>query len=371
MPDSFTIRAMKGFVTVLAAVLSSIGIGVGVEAAINPVTVSVRAQALSHFVGYTLTGSAQSMSAKFFVPKILEGPESHASTWIGLESPSNAFIQIGVLEDKFSPDLPAYYAGFWSDDTVGFRPQLILPKSLTQAAIRPGDLIAVSIAAVNGGWRLHFFDAQDRLSFDRTVDMVNTGFNSAQWLQEDPTNANSLEPLPYPRLSGIRFTNLKFNGDSPRLGYRDESWMSLPELDFAPTPISDDSFSIERVYFTAAQAEFLNASTPYEVAANRFDDVENMWRTHPPSRVNALDTLRPFLLAEQRYNQVLASKTWPLISGGDISELIRDNQLDASALSALASSEPRPDGRLLADLAQARKMKAATNPRIAAGLGLP
>jgi hypothetical protein len=87
--------------------------------------------------------------------------------------------------------------------------------------------------------------------------------------------------------------------------------------------------------------------------------------------IPANEALQPFLQAEQQYNSMLSGKSWPLIPVGDVEALVNGDRLDAAALSALASSEPRPSEKTVAALVQARETKAAVIRRIDAELGLP
>jgi hypothetical protein len=341
-----------------------------------PVATTVPASALGTFAGYDWIGPVSTVAAEWRVPKITLLNTSDSSTWIGVQSPTGGFVQIGTTEDS-TPALDAFNGGsavdqgFWSDDTVEFHPQRFDRSGVFDQHVRAGDLISASIAEVSGGWRLRLHDARSGLSFDQTIPMTTSDFNETEWYQEDPTNTDTNEPLPYPRLSSVMFTHLSINGEWPVLGFEDAVWMSVPHRDFRVSGLRNDSFEVEPIRFDQAQAQFLAARAPYEDAARRFDNIENTWRVHPPGPAAALKTLAPFQAAERHYDQTLISHTWTGVSSAEVAALIRSNRLDLTALLALARAEPHPGPDLLTELTSARADKWAANSAIDVALGLP
>lgn len=93
-------RYSRGLLTVV--IITTITIGVGTEALVRHNSAdNLPPSALGTFVGYRWFGTTHSISAKWRVPRILQTSEAHASTWIGLQNESGAFIQVGTTEDSF------------------------------------------------------------------------------------------------------------------------------------------------------------------------------------------------------------------------------------------------------------------------------
>jgi len=214
-----------------------------------PPRLVIPASALGTFAGYEWIGPVHTVSAEWRVPKITLLNSSDSSTWIGVESPSGAFVQIGTTEDS-SPQSDilngglAVDQGFWSDDTVEFHPQLLDDMSYLDQHVRAGDLVTASITRVLGGWQLRLHDERSALSFDQKIPMTTAAFDEVEWLQEDPTNSDTNEPLPYPNLGPVVFTHLSVNGFPPVLGFDNAVWMSVPNRDFSVTGLRNDSFEV-------------------------------------------------------------------------------------------------------------------------------
>ena len=299
MPNSIR---LSGRVVLFFVVLVGAAWMVGPQVA-APATPTVPSNALGRFVGYTTIGRPHSISAEWRVPSISDSSEAHASTWIGLQSESGAFIQVGTLEDSFPGYIKSVplgiaekipqriiYSGFWSGDA-----ELFHPKSTFSEPVLPGDLIAASISKTKRCWRLQLVDTRDQARFVRTIKMVNAVLTEAEWIQEDPTNLATDGPLPYPHLSQVRLTKVKLNGRPPSIDLANESWMSVPGRDFAPTSLAGDGFQIVPVRLDAVQTRWVTARVRYEQAAYRFDIKQGTWRTHPPMSTTATADLRPFL----------------------------------------------------------------------------
>jgi peptidase A4-like protein len=363
-------RCSRGLLAV--AVVTTVAIGVGTEAFVrySPAN-NVPAIALGPFVGYRFFGTTHSISAKWRVPRILQTSEAQASTWIGLQNESGAFIQVGTTEDSFvgSNDLARnedIYAGFWSGDKVSFRPQPTFRQS-----VHPGDLISASIAETKSGWRVQIVDARDRTKYIRTLKIGATDLTEAEWFQEDPTNTATDSPLPYPQLSQIRLTDLKRNGSSPSFSLDNQEWMSVPGMDFAPTELKHDSYQVVPVHLNAIQARWVASKVSYMIVATKFDLAQDAWRTRPPTSFLARSELQPFLEVLHAYEQTLENRSWPLVPRSGINELVTALRHDAAALTALANAEPNPGGNRIARLDQSRTNLRIAEQRVTNKMGLP
>jgi hypothetical protein len=95
-----------------------------------------------------------------------------------------------------------YYA-FWSDTQLGFR-------GVPLFGVHPADRIAVSLRRRNDGWQLAIVDAStltQRRFF--TPDESAGVFNLAEFLQEDPARLPDVDAVPYPKLAGMRFAQMR------------------------------------------------------------------------------------------------------------------------------------------------------------------
>jgi hypothetical protein len=147
--------------------------------------------------------------------------------------------------------------------------------------------------------------------------------------------------------------------------------MSAADGDFAPRPLVGNSFSVLRITLNQAQAQFELAIEPFNIAAVRFDDVESTWSAHPPTSKSALATLRPFLKAVKAGNRVLAGRAWEHVTEANVHALIRAENRDAAALTALAQAEPDPSQGDITTLARARAVLRRAGHRVHAELHLP
>jgi hypothetical protein len=362
---------LPGTRLVIIVVLVAIGIGVGTDAAPTTLANSVPPSALGAFVGYRAFGTSHSISAEWRVPRILGSSEAHASTWIGLQNESGAFIQVGTTEDSFVGDREGIphgvsYAGFWSGDKVEFRPQPTLPQP-----VRAGDLMSASISETKSGWRVQLVDTRNEMHFVRTMRLGTTDLTEAEWFQEDPTDEVTNSPLPYPHLSQIRWTNLELNGDAPNFSLDNQEWMSVPGMDYAPTTLKGDSYRVIPVHLDSLQVRWAIAKVPYSPVAKTFDDEEATWREHPPSSRLAKAELRPFVAALHAYDQTLAHRSWPPVPRSDIHELIVAYSQDGAALAALANAEPKPSTSIIARLDETRINLRVATQRVLNQMGLP
>jgi hypothetical protein len=248
---------------------------------------------LGHFAGYVWDGGrVGSVSATFTVPRILPGspPGSFGATWIGAQAPGvdGPFIQIGVNEVHLLAPVTllgrriernVYYA-FWSDTRLHFHARLL-------AVVHPGDQIAVSLHHVHDGWKLALVDATRRAATRFfTRDEAHGAFNWAEWLQEDPTVRG--KPLPYPRLAGVHFAELRGDYMSPTGLRLLSQWMTVSRGDLGPSPLSGDAFTERHRRLGRASASFWRLALPEDAAAAAFDaDMLHWSATTPRAAITA------------------------------------------------------------------------------------
>jgi hypothetical protein len=205
------------------------------------------------------------------VPRILKGsPPGSASTWIGAgaRGPRRAFIQLGTIETQGSATRPggdprARYQAFWSDARHGLQPQTLF-------LVKAGDDLSASLAAAGKRWRLAIVDRSSGASRFFTGDEAATSFNRADWTQEKEASGEH-SPDPYPHLATVRFRALTINSAPPGPAHLSALWMSVGGNSVAPSPLYEDSFTIQRAPRpSAAGAQFLRIAAAEDAAANAF-----------------------------------------------------------------------------------------------------
>ncbi|MGH2849049.1 MAG: G1 family glutamic endopeptidase [Solirubrobacteraceae bacterium] len=230
---------------------------------------------LGDFAGYVWrSGPVAAVSATLTVPRIgRPSPRrSIAGTWIGAQAPGvdGPFIQIGINQVHVTPSLAVYYA-FWSDTTLQFHPRFIF-------AVHAGDVVAASLRRRPAGWALAIVDATTRVARRfTTADEAAGAFNLAEFLQEDPTSSAHSE-LPYPRLAGGRFRQLRVNDATPPRGTLLSQWMSNQRDDIAPSRLAGDAFTLHPTKLTAAVARYLRLIAPPNLAGQAYDTDVAGWR---------------------------------------------------------------------------------------------
>jgi peptidase A4-like protein len=210
------------------------------------------------FGGYSISVHTTEIGAEWRVPTIRpHSADGDASTWIAVQNFERDFIQIGTTENKVNG--VALYGIFWSDVTVGFHPQQLLYVS-------PGDLIRFTMVQTPRGWRLSFDDLTNN-----TPETINVPyapgayFDSAQWLQEDPTIGGPAHHEPYPSMSLTTFTHLTVNDVVPRLRADDGQALSTADGVYViPTVPKGDEFSFTNA--TGATRQLLSDLYAYNVA---------------------------------------------------------------------------------------------------------
>jgi hypothetical protein len=210
------------------------------------------------FGGYSISQHTTEIGAEWRVPAISpRSADGDASTWIAVQNFERDFIQFGTTENKVNG--VALYGVFWSDVTVGFSPQQLLYVS-------PGDLIRFTMTQNAKGWRLSFDDLTDNTPETINVPYARGAyFDSAQWLQEDPTIGGPANHEPYPSMLLTTFSHLTVNDAAPTLHTDDGQVLSTADGVYViPTTPKDDQFSFTNA--TGATRQFLSDLYAYNVA---------------------------------------------------------------------------------------------------------
>lgn len=191
------------------------------------------------FGGYQLypVDPVTTVSAEWTVPTIsVNSSEGDASTWIGVQSQSGAFSQVGTVENRNS-STDQYYA-FWSDTAKSFRPLFLL-------GVKPGDSVKTSMALKPEGWSLTLDDITSGKA--RTVQTrygASDQFNSCEWFQENPVYGQ-FDHTDYPSLSMVTFRKMALNHSTPKFSFQDAQTLSTSnDTFFVPTHVKHNQFSL-------------------------------------------------------------------------------------------------------------------------------
>jgi hypothetical protein len=193
------------------------------------------------FGGYQLypADPVTSVSAEWTVPTISTNSSAgDASTWIGVQSQSGAFSQVGTVENRNSDNGDDQYYAFWSDTAKGFRPLFLL-------GVRPGDSVTSTMTLKPEGWALSLDDATSGKT--RTIQTrygANDQFNSCEWFQENPVYGQ-FDHTNYPTLSTVAFRDMALNHAKPTFNFQEAQTLSTyNDTFFVPTHVKDNGFSL-------------------------------------------------------------------------------------------------------------------------------
>ncbi len=266
--------------------------------------------------GYAWRGPVRSVGASWRVPHILGSRDGWAATWVGAQSRSSAFIQLGIAQVRSrSRD---GYAAFWSDRTRRFLPQWIFRR------IHPGDEVTATISLHGGEWTLVFSDAtsgqQTRFS---TREEAGSSFGQAEWTQEDP--GPSGKPVPYLELSSVALRRVSVNSASPSHARLLSVWMTAAGRYFAPSPFSGSSFSIRPASLSAPGDRYLSIIVPLDKVVRRLDTLLSRW-SGPSFRRQIGPALRDLASELRRSDAALAANRWPEPAVAGVNALVTHNR---------------------------------------------
>lgn len=314
----------------------------------------------SGFAGYFATAPAVTeIAASWSVPAIAaKSPAGSASTWIGAQTASGGFVQVGTVEEETIWGY-ALYQGFWSDPAKSFRPQML-------GFVRPGDRITAEMRqGQDGGWILELRDTT-RASV-RTVEPPGNGgsFNRGEWLQEDPVaSEDGFADVTYPTMSEVTFTALSLDGRPPALSYAaNGAALTSPNgVCLVPTPVRDDGFTVHPP--PAAGAAYLRAVLPLNVA---IQELEVASATPAGAKTAGAALIEAF----GRFDAALSRMRWPAALDGDVSLFEAHNAQVVSDLRRLEAATAATAGAALQTLFRAMSDDPRLSSPIRAAVGLP
>jgi hypothetical protein len=224
----------------------------------------------SGFGGYVEKAPVTSISAQWRVPTILrDSADGSAATWIGVQGPDSAFIQVGTEENKEKGNFESQYQVFWSDTVENFHPHAVMTVSA-------GDLIGASLVHLGTKWHIQVEDLTTREVGPVLIGYSNKlTFDAGEWIQEDPVeDPTSGFDATYPSLSNVTFQKLRLNGHPPHLTFNDASALStLAGRSYVPSTIDHDGFVLRRV--VGEPLQYLSDVYPLNLRLNYLFDEAN------------------------------------------------------------------------------------------------
>jgi len=329
---------------------------------------SVRADP-NGFGGYEMPGHVTEISAGWKVPTIsATSPNGDASTWVGVDNQSRAFIQLGTLENKIgfgfgvNTSTEDVYDAFWSDTSLDFHPHSL-------GRVTAGDQVYAEMVQTARGWVLHFRDPARRLSVVLPTSYgAGAKFTRSEWLQEDPV-PHALAPYvdsPYPSMSTVSLGGLTVNQKPPRLTYSNaKALASANGVFLVPTRFAQDMFMMEPA--DPIEVQYLEDVEPINAGSNEFyDAVQGI-----VSGLTAQDAAALWISALSTCATQLLSQPWPTTTRGDVSRLATSTTKVAADLRTWESAASSKRAKLLKQAHDDQATSSKLADAIRSEIGLP
>jgi len=312
------------------------------------------------FGGYQLypADPVTSVSAKWDVPTISANSSTgDASTWIGVQSQSGAFSQVGTVENRNTDHGNDQYYAFWSDTAKGFRPLYLL-------AVKPGDSVQATMSLAPDGWSLTLSDMTSGKT--RTIQTkygAGDQFNSCEWFQENPVYGQ-FDHTNYPSLSTVEFQDMALNHAKPTFNFQDAQTLSTyNDTFFVPTHVKHNQFSL--VPATGSALEFLtDGYIDDQLGAEFFE--------------SATQGIEPGNIATNAYIAglglelpILQAQTWPKHVAKAMSRYIADQKYLETYMQNWLNESPSDRSANLSNVANALLKDDRYADKVRSLLGLP
>lgn len=370
----WTLLAILGALVAGAAVLGTLQ----VHHATFKLAAATECNTPTKFAGYYLPERrVTQISARWTVPQIDPGVnQGEASTWVGIQVGSRAFIQIGT-DERPEPSLPDYYEAFWSSTKLQFHPYQVL-------AVSAGDAVEAAISHTRNGWRLYFRDLTSGRSADFVISYAkDTHFDLGEWSQEDSSVACTISP--FPEMSTVTFKDLRLDDRIPRVPYRDATVLEAPNGDLVPTRVRHDGFSLFPP--SGIRHTYLLATTPFNIALEDFvGDVGSVngvgasllgSRTHLTSLVEkgfnlaAITGADAAMTAARRLRHALRADQWPPTARAFADLLAQRLTSEIAALASTVGGHTRSGSWTLTELVSPGEETMAAASQLRRAIGLP
>ena len=263
------------------------------------------------------------VSATLTVPRVSSRANTAtASTWVGAEAlgpyggQGEPFIQVGVSEIAGSTPpahLPPVYSVFWSDTARGDHPLLLFSP-------RVGDRISVGLKHSKDHWIVSIVDG----AVHRRIVTAQEGgakFQQALWSQEHPAAGQYI--LPYPKVTGLRISDLLVDGIAPAQRDLNPLWMLVGEKVIEPSPLDRDGFTLlpGKATVPAATVRMLRRLEPANNAISKLELrlAETTARTPRARLARLASQLSKGLVAGER---TLRRQRWPRNAHASVDALL-------------------------------------------------
>jgi len=320
------------------------------------------------YAGYLWPGRVSSMRGAWSVPTIATGSRTgFGTTWIGVHGSTKvgAFIQVGTAElraDSHDQTAGNRYWAFWSDTAHHFHPVFLF-------STQPRDDVTATLARARTGWFITIVDeTSHRQARFATAEEGAAPFADAQWAQEDPVDSTGAR-YAYPSLPAVEFSRLEVNGAPPSFSSVYSSWMSVNDVDLAPTELTHDGFRLHAAKPTPDGVRYLRTSDRWINAARSFGAIFE--RRAQPSGAEVLAASTRFSAAMRQGIRSLGSTPLPASTRRPVSSVIR-------ALRSLEEQAQASPGRGVGGLVSWRSSLAAAwnalferEHRVRRALGIP
>lgn len=165
----------------------------------------LRSTQSTNWSGYVDSGGGARFteaSGSWTVPEVAPGPAGYSSSWVGIDGTTTQdLIQAGTEQD-WGPQGVVYYAWY----------ELLPAASMYLGPVYPGDHMSVSIKKVGAGsWTIAVYDLTQRTLWAGAVSYVAPG-NSAEWVEEAPTNSENSQLYPLADFGSVNFSALSVGG---------------------------------------------------------------------------------------------------------------------------------------------------------------
>jgi len=317
-----------------AGIILLVGIGVLVVLPSNghASVPSGSAASRAGFAGFYIPGSVHSIEASFNVPVILgNSAPGQGATWIGADSGTGDFIQVGVIEDDLPKSNQRNYWAFWSDTLLDLHPHRL-------AQVDGGDRVIVDMSLEAPGWLLSVTDKTQ--GWTKTMQShfgASEYFQNSEWDQEDPVS--SLDPsdnVPYPSLSPLVLSGAMVNGAVVHFRLHDGEAMDVLNGPILVAKI-DGPGTFRTVVPSGAQLRYLSSVA----VSNHHLNILRLDLESPNASTQRLHIDEQRLLkALDTANRELASTKWPSVAvTRDVHAFVKQNERLANDAGQLVSSD--------------------------------
>jgi hypothetical protein len=292
------------------------------------------------FGGYQIAVRVKSVGASWTVPRIISTPtKASAATWIGAQGQPSAFIQLGT-EEKVAAwphhGFVPLYEAWWADTDSHYQARRLF-------AVQPGDMIIAALTHERASWALSIRDATSgqQATFS-TTEEGKYQFTLAEWVQEKQRSPGP----PYPHLSLVSFQHVLVNGAPPDRAHLLSGWLATGEGLLAPTPLTEDAFTLHAATITAAGAQYLQIAAPVDTATSQLSALLKEWDENGSQWQRLRAGERAYGERFRQMARELRKANWPPAAGPYISALIRSSAAYAQRLISLPAISPPLHGSL-------------------------